>query len=156
MPTASAAGLWSEADGTISAQSGGFTVVAAYPTLPNTATAPADNSLRANGNVYINAGEDLSDNGIVATIALQNTVDQNGDMITQDARPRPTPTRSSPVRSASAGATWARPRRHQPAPPTVRPAGAQNASSFAVSPRNSDGSVTADGTRKRFYVVITS
>ena len=37
---------------------------------------------RANGNVYINAGEDLSDNGITATVALQNTVDQNNDAIT--------------------------------------------------------------------------
>ena len=42
---------------------------------------PADNSLRANGNVYINANEPLGNNGIVATISLQNTADLNGDGI---------------------------------------------------------------------------
>lgn len=67
-------------DGSIVAQSGGFTVEAAYPTLPNTAPMGSpSNALRANGDVYIAAGEDLSDNGIVATLVLENTVDLNGD-----------------------------------------------------------------------------
>ena len=69
------------ANGEIEAQSGGFTIAAAYPTLANTSTT-GDNSLRAAGNVYIDAGESLGDNGIVATIALQNQLDQNGDGIT--------------------------------------------------------------------------
>ncbi len=68
------------ATGEIEAQSGGFEVEAAHPVLDNTALPGApDNSLRANGNVYIDAHEDLTNNGIVSTIALQNSVDQNGD-----------------------------------------------------------------------------
>ena len=68
--------------GEIEAQSGGFSVTAAYPVLPNTATNGTDNSMRANGNVYINAGEDLTNKGIVSTIALQNARDLNGDGVT--------------------------------------------------------------------------
>ncbi len=59
-------GRWAlvDATGAIIAQSGGFSVTAAYPTL---APAGADlTGLRANGNVYINAGENLSNNGILA------------------------------------------------------------------------------------------
>ena len=71
------------AAGQIEAQSGGFSVAFAYPVLPNTAPAPGDNSLRANGNVYINANEPLGNNAVLATVALQNTVDQNADAITK-------------------------------------------------------------------------
>lgn len=141
-------------DGTIQAQSGGFTMVAAYPTLPNTATAPADNSLRANGNVYIDSGEDLSDNGIYATVVLQNTIDQNGDTTTNgratgaDANPEFSG-EISVSRCNFMGNTGV------PIPTNCAPAGAQNATSFVVSPRLSDGSVTTDGNRKAFYVFIT-
>ena len=67
-----------DAQGDIVAQSGGFSVTAAYPVLDPAGGDPD----RANGNVYINTGEDLSDNGITATVALQNTVDQNNDAVT--------------------------------------------------------------------------
>ena len=67
------------AAGQIEDQSGGFTLVAGYLVLTNTApTGQPDNSLRANGNVYINAGENIDDNGLAATIVLQNTVNQGG------------------------------------------------------------------------------
>jgi hypothetical protein len=137
---------------TIVSQSGGFDLVAAYPVLPNTAVAPApDNSLRANGNVYINANEDLSNNGIVATIALQNTVDvDGGGMAGRTAGADANAEFSGEIsvsRCAFMGSAGI--------PTNCAPMVAQNASSFVVSPRNSDGSVTTDDTRKRFYVVLT-
>lgn len=149
-------------DGQIISQSGGFTVAAAYPTLPNTAVPPApDNSLRANGNVYINANEELSDNGIVATVVLQNTINQDGNAGNAGRNPGAdaNPEFSGEIavsRCTFTGNTG-------PVIPTAcAPAPAQNANSFVVSPRLSDGSVTtgagtaADpGTRKAFYVVIT-
>lgn len=136
------------AAGTIEAQSGGFTIAAAYPTLANTATPPADNSLRANGNVYIDAGEDLSDNGIVVTIALQNQVDQNGDAITNGRAPLAdaNPEFSGEISASRCGIAGV---------VACAPTGTNNANHFVVSPRNSDGTVTTDATRKRFYVVIS-
>jgi hypothetical protein len=143
------------ADGSIVAQSGGFSIVAAYPTLPNTAVPPAaDNSLRANGNVYIDAGEDLSDNGLFATVVLQNTADQNGDMIMSGRAPGSdaNPEFSGEIavsRCNFMGNTG-------PVIPTnCAPAGAQNANSFVVSPRLSDGGFTTNGNRKAFYVIVT-
>ncbi len=137
---------------TITAQSGGFSIVAAYPTLPNTATAPApDNSLRANGNVYINSGEDLANNGIISTIALQNTVDTDGNGMAGRTPGSDSNAEFSGEVTVSrcnfTGATGI--------PTNCAPAGAQNATSFVVSPRNSDGSFTTDGNRKRFYVILT-
>lgn len=38
---------------------------------------------------------------------------------------------------------------------TCAPADTNNTNHLVVSPRNSDGSVTSDGARKRFYVVVT-
>ena len=35
------------------------------------------------------------------------------------------------------------------------PPGTGNTNHLVVSPRNSDGSFTTDGARKRFYVVVT-
>ena len=67
------------AAGEIEAQSGGFSVTAGYPTLAATVTDPT--GLRANGNIYLNANEPLTNNGVFAVVALQNTVDQNGDLI---------------------------------------------------------------------------
>lgn len=136
------------AAGEIEAQSGGFTVVAAYPTLANTAPdGQPSNALRANGNVYINAGEDLSDNAVVATVALQNTVDQNGDGVTSGRAPGAD---ANPEFSGEIAASQCIPGLVNCAPP-----GAGNLNTFVVSPRMSDGSVTTDTNRKRFYVVIT-
>lgn len=144
------AGRWVlvNAAGEIEAQSGGFTVVAAYPTLANTAPdGQPSNALRANGNVYINAGEDLSDNAVVATIALQNTVDQNGDGVTSGRAPGAD---ANPEFSGEIAVSQCIPGLVNCAPP-----GTGNLNTFVVSPRMSDGSVTTDGTRKRFYVIIT-
>ena len=152
-----AAARWAlvSADGEIVAQSGGFTMVAAYPELPNTAVDPApSNALRANGNVYIDAGEDLSDNGIVASIVLQNTLDQDGNGNTNGRAPGSDANAEfsgeiSVSRCNFMGNTGV------PIPTNCAPAGAQNATSFVVSPRLSDGSVTTDANRKAFYVVVT-
>lgn len=137
------------AAGEIEAQSGGFTLVAGYPTLENTAPAgQPSNALRANGNVYINAGEDLSNNGVLATVALQNTVDQNGDTVTNG---RAAGADANPEFSGEITATMC-------AIPTVvscAPGGTDNTSHFVVSPRLSDGRFTLAETRKRFYVIIT-
>lgn len=146
-------------DGTILDQSGGFTLVAGYPVLADTDADPAiDNSLRANGNVYINANEDLSDNAIVATVVLQNTVNQDANAGNAGRNPGAdaNPEFSGEISVSrcsfpdNAGV---------PIPTNCAPAGAQNATSFVVSPRLSDGGVTtgdaATGNRKAFYVVIT-
>lgn len=133
------------AAGEIEAQSGGFTVAAAYPTLTNTAVPPApDNSLRANGNVYIDAGEDLTDNGIVATIALQNSVDQNGDGNT-NGRGGNAFEFSGEISTSICGLPGT----------ACAPPGTNTTEYLVVSPRNSDGSVTTGTERKRFYVVVT-
>ena len=133
------------AAGEIEAQSGGFEVEAAYPTLGNTALPPApDNSQRANGNVYIDAGEDLTDNGIVATIALQNAVDQNGDGNT-NGRGGNSFEFAGEISTSVCGVMGT----------ACAPPGTNTTDYFAVSPRNSDGSVTSGTERKRFYVVIT-
>ncbi len=135
-----------DAAGRIERQSGGFSVTAAYPTLPATAADPA--GLRANGNVYINANEDLTDNGITVSIALQNAADQNGDGVTngradaEDANPE----FSGEVSATQCGLAGI---------VTCAPGGTNNANHFVVSPRLSDGRVTTDATRKRFYVIIT-
>lgn len=147
------AGRWVlvNAAGEIEAQSGGFTVVAAYPVLPNTA-ASGDNSLRANGNVYIDAGEDLSDSAIVASIALQNRVDQNADAITTGRAAGPD---ANPEFSGEISVSQCNVPNLTAISTNCAPTGAQNPDAFVVSPRNSDGSVTTDDTRKRFYVVIS-
>lgn len=136
------------AQGQIEAQSGGFTVVAAYPTLPNTATAPApDNSLRANGNVYINAGEPLGNNAITATVVLQNTADQNADGITNGRAPGDdaNPEFSGEIAVSQCGTPIT----------ACAPPGASSPTVFVVSPRLSNGGVTTDTNRKRFYVVLS-
>ena len=136
------------AAGAIEAQSGGFTVTAAYPVLADTSVPPApNNSLRANGNVYINAGEDLTDNGIVATVALQNTLDQDGNGNTNGRAPGPDANAefSGEISTSICGLAGT----------ACAPPDTGNTSTFVVSPRMSDGSVTTDNTRKRFYVIIT-
>ncbi len=147
-----------DATGAIVAQSGGFEVVAAYPTLPNTAPeGQPSNALRANGNVYIDANEPLGNNAILTTVALQNRIDQNADGLTNGraAGPDANPEFSGEIAVSMCGVT-------DQTPTNCAPPGAQNASSFVVSPRLSDGTVTSGagtaldpGTRKRFYVIIT-
>lgn len=140
-------GRWAlvDAAGAIVAQSGGFSVTAAYPTL---AAMGADTAgLRANGNVYINAGENLANNGVLAVVALQNTVDQNGDTITNGRAPGAD---ANPEFSGEISAAMC-----QPGVVNCAPPGTGNTNHLVVSPRNSDGTVTTDGTRKRFYVVVT-
>ena len=125
------------AAGQIEAQSGGFSVTAGYPALPSP----------GNGNVYINANEPLANNGIVASIALQNTVDQNGDGIQNGRAPLEdsNPEFSGEVSVSQCGLPGT----------ACAPEGTGNVNHFVVSPRNSDGSFTTNGTRKRFYVIIT-
>ncbi len=140
-------GRWAlvDAAGAIIAQSGGFSVTAAYPTLAPMGTDAA--GLRANGNVYINAGEDLSDNAVIATIALQNTVDQNGDTVTNG---RAAGADANPEFSGEVAAAVC-----QPGVVNCAPPGTGNSSHLVVSPRLSDGSVTTADNRKRFYVVVS-
>lgn len=140
-------GRWAlvDASGAIVAQSGGFSVTAAYPTLAPMGADAA--GLRANGNVYINAGEDLTDNGVLAVVALQNTVDQNGDTVTNGRAPGAD---ANPEFAGEISAAMC-----QPGVVNCAPPGTGNANHLVVSPRNSDGTVTTDGTRKRFYVVVT-
>lgn len=132
-------GRWAlvDAAGAIVAQSGGFSVTAVYPAAP----------AAANGNVYINAGEDLTDNGIIAVVALQNTVDQNGDMVMNGRAPGAD---ANPEFSGEIAAAMC-----QPGVVNCAPPGTANTNHLVVSPRLSDGSVTSDGNRKRFYVLVT-
>jgi hypothetical protein len=132
-------GRWAlvDAAGAIVAQSGGFSVTAGYPAAP----------AAANGNVYINAGEDLTDNGIIAVVALQNTVDQNGDMVMNGRAPGAD---ANPEFSGEIAAAMC-----QPGVVNCAPPGTANTNHLVVSPRLSDGSVTSDGNRKRFYVLVT-
>ena len=120
-------------------------MTAAYPTLA--AAGPDTAGLRANGNVYIDAGENLTNNGVLAVVALQNTVDQNGDGVTNG---RATAADANPEFAGEISAAMC-----QPGVVNCAPPGTGNTNHLVVSPRNSDGTVTADGTRKRFYVVVT-
>jgi hypothetical protein len=140
-------GRWAlvDATGAIVAQSGGFSVTAAYPTLAPLGADVA--GLRANGNVYINAGENLSDNGVLAVLALQNTVDQNGDGVLNGRAVGPD---ANPEFSGEIAAAMC-----QPGVVNCAPPGTGNTNHLVVSPRLSDGSVTTAGDRKRFYVVVT-
>jgi hypothetical protein len=128
--------------GQIEAQSGGFTVVTAYPQGDPAGTSPARH------NVYIDAGEDLSDNGLSATIALQNQVDQGATAVNNGtvAGPDANPEFSGEIATAKC---------LTPGLVACAPAGTASNNVFVVSPRNSDGSGTVPGERKRFYVSIT-
>jgi len=150
-------GRWVLVDrfGDIVAQSGGFEIHTAYDLVNNSGSPVPGGAL---GNVYIDANEDLSNNGIVSTIALQNQFDQNGDGITNGRAPGAdsNPEFSGEISSTVCGIA------------TVvgcAPAGANFTDYLVVSPRNSDGTVTVSGsdaqggtgtnTHKRFYVIIT-
>lgn len=136
------AGRWVlvDATGQIEAQSGGFSVASAY----DAPGAPAG----AVGNVYLDANEDLTDNGIVVTLALQNQVDQNGDTITngRSLNPDANPEFSGEVTATRCAITGV---------VACAPTGTNTAEHLVVSPRLSDGQVTTSTNRKRFYVIVT-
>ena len=135
------------AAGQIEAQSGGFEIKVAYDQVNNTGAAVPAGAIR---NVYIDANEDLTDNGLVATIALQNQVDQsnpanpvnNGTVAGSDTNPEFSG-EITLTRCAIAGVV------------ACAPTGTNDANHFVVSPRLSDGGFTDNTNRKRFYVVIT-
>jgi hypothetical protein len=111
-------------DGAIAAQSGGFKIVDCY---------------RANDDCYIDAGEDVRDNGLSAEIATANNPDAGTDgELTGDT---------------SAAACFF-------AFVDCGPAGTDsgnggNAGVFVVTPRNSDGTAAAAGDRYPFYAFVT-
>jgi hypothetical protein len=111
--------------GQIEEQSGGFTVLDAYTT---------------NQNVYIDSGESLVDKGLTATIAIQNQVDVDG--ADGDAEPN------------FAGEVSVA-RCQVPGVVECAPANSKNVNALVVSPRNSDGTATSAGDRKRVYVQVT-
>ena len=92
-----------------------------------------------NDNCYLDSGATVAGHGVSATIALQNGVDVDGTA-GADAN---FSGEVSAARCQVANVV------------NCAPEGAKNENAFVVSPRNSDGSATADGSRKRFYVEIT-
>lgn len=137
------AGRWVliDATGQIEAQSGGFTVASRYDADVST---PAG----AVGNVYLDANEDLTDNAVLATIALQNQVDQNADGIMngRSLNPDANPEFSGEITATMCGITGV---------VSCAPAGTNTTEHVVVSPRLSDGQVTTSANRKRFYVIVT-
>lgn len=140
-------------NGAIVSQSGGFKIRTAYDIVNNSGAAVPGGAL---GNVYIDANEPLDDNGIVVSIALQNTLDQNNDTIVNGRAPGPdaNPEFSGEITATMCGITGI---------VGCAPTGANTINTFVVSPRMSDGSLTVTGdgtpanpnTHKRFYVIIT-
>jgi len=138
------AGRWVlvDATGAIESQSGGFSIATAY----GSNGAPVG----ASGNVYINANEPLTNNGIVVSIALQNQVDQstppdgimNGRQTGSDTNPEFSGEITA-TRCAITGVVG------------CAPTGTNNVNHFVVSPRLSDGGLTDATNRKRFYVIVT-
>lgn len=110
--------------GAIVEQSGGFTVIDAYST---------------NDNVYVDSGEELADNGLGATIALQNLVDVDG---------------AAGVDANFMGEVSVA-RCQVPNVVECAPAGAKNTKALVISPRDSDGVATEETARKRVYVTVT-
>lgn len=124
--------------GAIEAQSGGFSVASGYVANPAGAA----------GNVYINANENLANNGIVASIALENQSDQDGNGNTNGRQPGPDANAefSGEISATMCAITGV---------VSCAPPGTNTTSHFVVSPRMSDGQVTEAATRKRFYVIVT-
>ncbi len=143
--------------GQIEAQSGGFRVANAYP-----------RSSPGEGNVYIDSGDtNLADNGVVATIALENQYPLNADNVQNGRAPGAdaNPEFSGEItatRCAIAGVVAC-------APPDLASNGGTGQPTdtsryFVVSPRNSDGSFTVnddpstsanEDSHKRFYVILS-
>ena len=91
-----------------------------------------------NTNLYIDAGSNVAEKGFTATIAAQNKIDQSADG-TAD------PNFGGEVSVAPC----------QTASVECAPANAKTPNAFVVAPRNSDGTATAAGARKRVYVAIS-
>jgi len=94
---------------------------------------------QTNQNVYVDTGESLVGHGLSATIALQNLVDVDGAAGAD-------PSFDGEVSVA---------RCQVPNVVECAPANAKNLNALVVSPRNSDGTATAAGDRKRVYVEVT-
>ena len=138
LPAARTRWVLVDANGQIEAQSGGFTLKSGYGANPAGAA----------GNVYIDSGDDLSNNAITATIALQNQVEQDGNANVNGRAPSADQNAEfsgeiSASRCAIAGLV------------SCAPPGTNTNTHFVVSPRLSDGQVTDVGNRKRFYVIIS-
>ncbi len=167
---AAGTGRWLLVDrtGTIVAQSGGFSIRTAYGLVNNqvqTGTPPTTPAIPggALGNVYIDANEILNNNGITASIALQNQFNQDGNAGNAGRNPGAdsNPEFSGEITTTICGVTGI---------VACAPNGANFRDHFVVSPRMSDGSLTyaagdptveagnpasAFDTHKRFYVIIT-
>jgi len=151
--------------GAIEAQSGGFRIANAYPA-----------GSAGEGNVYIDSGDaNLSNNGIVASIALENQYSLKGTgapIGTTDgtlANGRNTGAESNPEFSGEISATkCAIAGVVACAPPDTTTTGGDNMSTnrnnyFVVSPRLSNGGFTVNdspsgsgnNTHKRFYVILS-
>lgn len=112
------------ADGTIQAQSGGFSLVNCY---------------LANANCYIDAGSDVTDNGIDAEIATANNPDAGTDVLL-----------SGETSAAACFLSFVN------CGPTGTDTGnGGNSGVFVVTPRNSDGSAPTAGDRYPFYAFIS-
>jgi len=103
------------AEGQIEKQTGGFTLVNCY---------------QDNANCYINAGENVTNNGVFAEINASNTpaARLNGE------------TGISPCGFTTVNCA---------------PANTEDPNVFVVAPRNSDGTAPAAGSRFRFYAYVT-
>jgi hypothetical protein len=132
------------AAGQIEAQSGGFELKAAYGVGATGVTVPAG----AIANVYLDANEPLDDNSIVASIALQNQLEQNANGNTNGlaAGPDANPEFSGEITATRCGIAGV---------VGCAPTGTNDVNHFVVSPRLSDGSPTTALDRKRFYIIIT-
>lgn len=93
---------------------------------------------QTNQNVYIDAGVSLEGKGLQGTIAIQNKIDTDADGTAN-------PNFGGEVSVA----------RCQTAAVECAPANAKNVNAFVLSPRNSDGTATAPGARKRVYIQIS-
>jgi len=154
--------------GAIEAQSGGFRIANAYPAAPS----PGE------GNVYIDSGDaNLANNGIVASIALENQYSLKGmtgpavdnSVDGSKINGRNTAVDRNPEFSGEISATRCNiPMVVACAPLDTAANGGDDMSTnrdryFVVSPRNSDGGFTVndsvasagDNTHKRFYVILS-
>ena len=103
------------AAGAIEKQTGGFTAVDCY---------------RTNANCYIDAGENVTNNGVFAEINASNT---DGSRLNGE-------TGTAPCGLVSVNCV---------------PPGTETPNIIVVAPRNSDGSATTASNRFRFYVYVT-
>jgi len=94
---------------------------------------------QTNNNAYIDTGESLVGKGLTATIAIQNQVEVDGAAGAD-------PNFAGEVSVA---------RCQVPGVVECAPANSKTVNALVVGPRNSDGSVTGAGSRKRVYVQVT-